>query len=194
VGDVLSFSAEKGARYSLRLFSIRDKRELPFGNVESGLPAASEFSPDGRWIAYQTGEPRAPNPLLNTAIYVQPVPATGRVVQVSSRNVGFKPMWLGKEIFYGVGAVGPRVEWVAAPIIATQPTLMFGPAVSVPSGDFVVGGGLNNSISLRNYSMVPDGKRIGIVRAATRSEPPPPDIIQVVLNWSDELKQRLTAK
>jgi serine/threonine-protein kinase len=197
-GDLLSFSteAERDSRYSLRLLSVGDKREFPLGNVESGLPAASEFSPDGRWIAYQKGEPHAPYPLLNSAIYVQPYPPTGPVIQVSSGNAGFKPMWLGNEIVYGVGAVGPRLQWVRAPIIATQPALMFGPAISVPSGDFVLGGGLTNSANLRNYSMAPDGKLIGIVRAVPASAPStmPPDILQIVLNWSDELKQRLPAK
>ena len=195
-GDLLSFSAEKGQRYSLRLLPIQDKHDFSFGNVESGLPAASEFSPDGRWLAYQIGEPRAPNPLSNTGIYVQPVPATGSLHQVSGGNVGFRPMWSsdGKEIFYGVGSVGPRPQWVAAPIIRTQPTIMFGPAVPLPSGDLFTGGGPNNSISLRNYGMAPDGKRIGIVRADSVSSAQPPDVIQVVLNWSDELKQRVRAK
>src|SRR5262249_39839084 len=42
-GDVLSFSAQRGARFSLRLLDVRAKKDLPFGDVESGLPAASEF-------------------------------------------------------------------------------------------------------------------------------------------------------
>jgi hypothetical protein len=178
------------------VLSVAEKRDHAFDGVESGLPAASEFSPDGRWIAYQIGEGRAPNSLSNTAIYVQPVPPTGAQWLVSSGTVGFRPMWSpdGKEILYGIGARGPEPQWVAAPIIATHPTFTVGAARPLPAGNFVVGNGPNSPLNLRNYGMAADGRRIGLVPAPTTSGPQPPDLIQVVLNWSDELKTRVPAK
>ena len=43
-----------------------------------------------------------------------------------------------------------------------------------------------------NYDVTPDGKRFLMVKAAEQL--PPPSQVYVVLNWSDELKQRVPAK
>jgi serine/threonine-protein kinase len=193
-GDLLSFSSEKDERYSLRLFSVREKRDLAFGGVESGLPAASEFSPDGRWIAYQKGEPHAPDPLMNSAVFVQMLEPTGPSYQVSSGDAGFRPMWSpdGRELFYAIQGKGPSPRWVAV-AIATSPNVKWGAPHPVSAGDLTTAG--PNGIALRDYGLAPDGRRIGIVKAqAPKDSQPVPDYIQVVLNWSDELKQRLPAK
>jgi hypothetical protein len=49
---------------------------------------------------------------------------------------------------------------------------------------------------LRNYAVAPDGRWIGLVRVSSVSETSvlPPDVIHVVLNWSEELKQRVPIK
>ena len=54
----------------------------------------SEFSPDGRWIAYMSEESGSPE------VYVEPFPATGARWQVSPRG-GMEPHWRGdgKELF-----------------------------------------------------------------------------------------------
>src|SRR5262249_42629163 len=55
------------------------------------------FSPDGRWVAYTSDESGA------TEVYVQPFPATGAKVQVSSdSSTSPRPRWAsdGKELFY----------------------------------------------------------------------------------------------
>jgi serine/threonine-protein kinase len=194
-GDVLSFSAEKGNRYTLRLRSLREKRDVSFGDVESGLPAASEFSPDGGWIAYQKGEPRAPDPLANTAVFVQAVQQTGPAIQISSGDVGYRPMWStdGKELFYALQSKGPSPpRWVAVPI-DLQPNVRWGAPRPVPAGDLTTTG--PNGAATRDYALAPDGRRIGVVRAqAPEKSQPVPDFIQVVLNFSEELKQRVPAK
>jgi serine/threonine protein kinase len=51
------------------------------------------FSPDGRWIAYQGSESGSPQ------IYIQPFPATGARVRLSTTPGAF-PKWRGNQIFY----------------------------------------------------------------------------------------------
>src|SRR6185295_18447351 len=57
--------------------------------------ASGRFSPDGRWIAYQSNESG------RTEIYVQSFPPSGGKWQIST-NGGLIPMWRGdgKEIIY----------------------------------------------------------------------------------------------
>ena len=57
-GDVLLFSATKGSISSLWTFSLKDRKATLFGDVKaSTLPTNAMFSPDGRWVAYQIGQP-----------------------------------------------------------------------------------------------------------------------------------------
>jgi eukaryotic-like serine/threonine-protein kinase len=60
------------------------------GNIEAG-----RFSPDGRWVAYQSDETGAPE------VYVRPFPGPGAVVRISTAG-GAKPMWRrdGRELYY----------------------------------------------------------------------------------------------
>ena len=64
---------------SLWTFSLRDRKAEPFGGVQLSTAnlARSVFSPDGRWVAYMSDETGM------TAVYVQPVPATGAKYPIS---------------------------------------------------------------------------------------------------------------
>src|SRR5207244_1144672 len=79
--DRFSFSVVKGASASLWTFSVKDKKAAPFCEVRSSSPLNSEFSPDGRWVAYTLRENFA-------TIYVQPFPATGAKYQISKDDFG----------------------------------------------------------------------------------------------------------
>ena len=57
-GEVLLFSATKDLISSLWTFSLKDRKATPFSDVKgSSLPTNAMFSPDGRWVAYQIGQP-----------------------------------------------------------------------------------------------------------------------------------------
>jgi Tol biopolymer transport system component len=94
--DVFLFSARKDAETTLWSFSMRDRKASRFGDVSSAtFPTDAAFSPDGRWVAYQSGD-------LGTGeatTYVQPFPATGAKYEIAR---GGRPMWSrsGKELFY----------------------------------------------------------------------------------------------
>ena len=67
----------------------------PYAYIHSPLPESrAMFSPDGRWVAYQSQESGKPQ------VYVQPFPATGARWQVSIGS-GTSPRWAsGQELFY----------------------------------------------------------------------------------------------
>src|SRR5262249_9175527 len=133
-GDLFSFSVEKGLAFSLRLFSVRDRHDEPFDSVESRLPPASSFSPDGHWIAYQSGEPVAPARFKQSRVFVQHVPPNaGERYQIAG-PIAYRPMWSrdGKELFYASG-LGSKAEWSAIRV-TPQPGFPFGRPTPVPTG------------------------------------------------------------
>jgi dipeptidyl aminopeptidase/acylaminoacyl peptidase len=79
-GRHISFAVLKGTRYVLSILSVQDGKIEPFGNVVSGEPPSSVFSPDGRWLAYHFApEQRVAG--RDGGVYVQPFPATGEIHQ-----------------------------------------------------------------------------------------------------------------
>ena len=78
-GEWLLFSETKGARVALMLFSLKDRKAVPFGGVEATTFTSAAFSPDGRWVTYSgrgiIGD--------GSAVFVQPFPPTGAPYQVT---------------------------------------------------------------------------------------------------------------
>jgi Tol biopolymer transport system component len=181
------FRVVKERSVSLWTFSIEDKKAAPFGDVRSQNPTNAVFSPDGRWVAYSTN--LALGEVLAEAggIFVQPFPTTGAKYQISSVT-GKHPLWSpdGKELLYSLPA------GFVAVALTTQPTFTVGNPVQAPQGRLfdVIG-----PESPRRYDTTPDGRILGIVTAArTPSGAAAAPEIQVVLNWSEELKQRVPTR
>jgi serine/threonine-protein kinase len=174
---------------SLWTFSLRDRKVERFDGVQSSeavLPAAV-FSPDGRWIAYMSDETGS------AGVYVQPFPATGAKYPISKGRASF-PLWSqgGKAIVY-VDTTSSRAPRLVAVSVTTEPTFAFGNPVVVPSGT-VQTGGRSAPNAPRRFDMAPDGAIIGTVEADQRSSEPGALRIEVVLNWLEELKQRVPSK
>ena len=139
------------------------------------------LSPDGRWIAYTSTESGANN------IYVQPFPPTGAKYQVST-ILARSPLWSrdGRRLFFmeSQGNVG-RVMSVD---VQTQPGFTLGTPTPVLSD-------VSSNAGAWPYDVMPDDQHIVAVlfdsdsapRDASRAE------IRVVLNWFEELKQRVPA-
>lgn len=96
-GEQFLFSVIKASNNSLWTFSLQDKKATPFGGVLSSNPSGAVFSPDGRWVAYQSNEAGRLD-----AVCVQPFPATGAKYQISKGDDGHHPLWSpdGSELFY----------------------------------------------------------------------------------------------
>jgi Tol biopolymer transport system component len=109
----------------------------------------AQFSPDGKWIAYQSNESGRPE------IYVQPFPGLGRKWQIST-NGGAQVRWRpdGKELFY----IGLDDRLMAFPIHLSAGDQSIEPGASVPLFITHIGGALQGS-NRQQYMVSPDGQR-----------------------------------
>jgi eukaryotic-like serine/threonine-protein kinase len=170
--DRLSFSAITGTTTTLWTLSVRDRKASPFDNVRSPSPLNSEFSPDGKWIAYTMREGVI-------AVFVEPFPATGAKVQISRvEENGHHPVWSrdGTTLFYIPGA-----QPLAGVNIATRPAFSVGNPrpTKLPN---------NNPVGApRNFDIAADGRRF-IFTTDQGSGTYSPEV-QVVVNWHEELKR-----
>jgi serine/threonine-protein kinase len=129
------------------------------------------FSPDGRWMAYQSNESGQPE------IYVTPYPGPGARIGISS-EVGAKPIWArdGRELFYRNGRRLMAVDVRTVPeFTAGKPRLLF-------AGNYAP-----------SYDVSPDGKRFLMIKLPER-QPTPTDQLTVVVNWFEELRRRVPAE
>ncbi len=130
------------------------------------------FSPDGRWIAYESDqEGRA-------EVYVTPYPAPREKFKVSTDG-GSEPLWShdGRELFY---RNGDKVMVVTVDAnssrfdIAKPPETLFEGQYS--RAEFVP-----------NYDIAPDGQRFLMIKE--NEEQPSAAQLILVLNWFEELKR-----
>ena len=131
----------------------------------------ARFSPDSRWIAYQSEESG------RYEVYVQPFPGPGGKWQIST-NGGTTPVWAqnGRELFYMSSGNFMSVG------VTTQPTFSAStPRIIADYPPFLMG-----RLSNGAYDVSPDGQRFLFVRANVENGPP--DEVRVVLNWTEELK------
>jgi Tol biopolymer transport system component len=129
----------------------------------------SEFSPDGKWLAYMSCESG------NSEVYVEPFPATGARWQISPRG-GYMPHWRGdsKELVY----VAADSMLMAAAITADG----WQHANSIPLFHI----SLPDLSGSADYTLSPDGERIVINTFISDPLIPP---IDIVVNWASLLKQ-----
>jgi serine/threonine-protein kinase len=178
--EILLFNVAGPSTMSLWTLSVQDRKAMPFPNVHSAFPSNATFSPNGRWVAYQSGEASAGE----ATTFVEPFPPSGTKHQIAR---GGRPLWSrdGKQLFYVPAAGQFRVVTVI-----TQPTFRFTNAVAIPRGF-----GIADPASPRQFDMAPDGRIIGIGGAGTsQSGSGPPDEIHFVLNWFEELRTRVPNK
>jgi Tol biopolymer transport system component len=130
-------------------------------------PTASEtnarFSPDGKWVAYQSDESG------RTEIYLRSYPANSDKVQISADG-GSKPIWSpdGDRMYF----LNNRTMMMAT--IAKDPSLHVVSRSALFEGDY-----------LQEYDVSPDGKRLLLVQ----TQPGGAELI-VIPNWASELRAK----
>jgi hypothetical protein len=131
-------------------------------------------------------------------VFVQPFPATGAIYQAprTEQQGGFRhQLWSrdGKEIFYMIGGAPVRFRVVEA---TTRPSFAFGNPATLSKPSFWLDSGGDQA---RQYDVLPDGQRFiirvpaGSIGASTNATPSAPRI-EIVLNWTEELKQRVPTR
>jgi eukaryotic-like serine/threonine-protein kinase len=133
-----------------------------------------QFSSDGRWLAYTSNESG------RYEIYVQPYPGPGGKWQISTEG-GTEPVWNpnGRELFYRSGDKMMAVE------IAAQPSFAAGTPRMLFQGEYVPA-----PLTFPNYDVSPDGQRFLMLKPVEQAESASTQI-NVVLNWFEELKQKV---
>ena len=185
--QMLLFNVRKGSDVTLWMLSLPDKKVTQIAGVHSTIsPTGAVFSRDGRWVAYTSTEGN------KTTVYVQPFPPTGAKYELPARgaDVPQHVAWSadGKELFYSPRP-GGGFEAVS---VFTQPTFAFGNPTLIPRS-FTLG----PSGTRRGYDVTPDGKFIGLAAAGTAPSAGAAQTvaaqmkINVVVNWFEELKQRV---
>jgi len=164
---------------------------MPYGDM---VTREATFSPDGRWIAYQTVGPATPTvdaSLPAVALtYLAPFPWTGEFHLVPFEGTAGHPFWSpGNEII--VNHTGSSNLAIA---VKTAPSVSFGRPSDFPRRGRSEP---NPLLERRNVDMMPDDKRVvGVLDPGTASPAGGERAaeITVVLNWFDEVRQRVTAK
>jgi len=133
-------------------------------------------SPNGRFLAYETDETGRPE------VYVRDFPGLSGRWQISTSG-GEEPHWSadGRELFYRYNDLFFAVSVdTRAAFLASTPALLFKGMYNVRSS------------SVQSYAVDPKGGRFLMIRPANddreRSR------VRVVLNWFEELKQRVPAR
>ena len=155
------------------LFAVPMEGERnPFPVVQTEFDERDgQFSPDGRWIAYQSSESG------RSEIYVQPFPGPGPRAQISA-NGGAQPRWNGdgKEVFY----IGPDERLMSVEVRFDPRKKTVQAAAPVPLFTVRVGEVVPQSGRRQQYVVSSDGRSflINMVSEQARSSP-----ITVILNW-----------
>jgi Tol biopolymer transport system component len=155
--------------WALPMSGPRDAQEQrPFPVVQTNFEERDgQFSPDGKWIAYQSNESG------RFEIYIQPFPGPGGKSQIST-NGGAQVRWRrdGKELFY----IALDGRLMAVPIAPKGDVLQAG--TPAPLFATRVGGAVQ--FDRQQYVISPDGQRflMNTVTEDARFSP-----ITVILNW-----------
>jgi serine/threonine-protein kinase len=143
-----------------------------------------QTSPDGRWLAYTSDESG------KDEIYVRAFPEVDKGRWPVSTGGGANPLWSpdSRELFYRNG------DAVMAVSIKTEPSFTLETPKVLFTGTYVSHSDLGTA-----WDISPDGKRFLMIKppASTAAAPTaagPRPKINIVLNWLEELKQRVPVK
>jgi serine/threonine protein kinase/Tol biopolymer transport system component len=148
------------------------RKAQPFLQTPATAP---RFSPDGRWLAYVSEESG------HREVYVQPYPGPGGKWQVSTDG-GTEPAWNrnGRELFYRNG------DKMMAADIFTQPSFTVGKPRQLFAGAYEM-----NYFAAPFYDVSADGQRFLMLKPVEQTQDAAPTQINIVLNWFEELKQKV---
>ena len=188
-GGILTiFGASGTSENAMDLFTIALKdsaRKMEPLLSATGMDFGAEVSPDGKWLAYHS------NISGEFQVYVRPFPNVqdGRS-QISTAG-GTRAAWSrnGRELFYLDGE--GMLTSVAVPA-APGSTFSPGPPVKILNKSYHAGASILG-LDLRAYDVSPDGQRFLMIKEPDSAPPTSPAAVNivVVLNWIEELKDRL---
>jgi serine/threonine-protein kinase len=176
-GMHLTYTVRQEAAEAVWLLTLASKDAAPLIVAPSARVAQSVFSPDGRWLAYQSTETG------EDEIFVQPFPPSGAKYQLPNTRDNHHPLWSpdGRELFYV-----PGPGQYASVGITTEPRFAFGNPVSMNVNQVLTMGAPNNR---RQIDIMPDGSGfLGRLRGSGDNEGVDAfRNVQIVQHWFEEL-------
>jgi dipeptidyl aminopeptidase/acylaminoacyl peptidase len=182
-GKILIVERGGGQNRDIGMISIEEEHKWTSLLQEEYTEEQADISPDGQWMAYVSSVSG------QKEIYVRPFPEVSSKRWKISNNGGLSPQWSpdSRELFYISG------DSMMAVKVKSKPTFEH----EKPSPLFKIGAYMVNP-SLRNlhpWDVDPDGKRFLMVKPVETvgegSATAEPSKIIVVINWFEELKQRV---
>jgi serine/threonine-protein kinase len=161
------------------LISTQEKKATPFLSTPA-VEMVPAFSPDGRWIAYQSDEAGLPQ------IYVRPYPGPGGKWQISTEN-GVMPVWTkgGREIVYVSGRginefMAVDITVAGDAIVAGKPQKLFElPVVHPPNAWW--------------HDVSPDGARFVVLKSDGPAQSMGHAHFTLMTNFAEQIRRALSA-
>ena len=172
-----------GSKWDIGMFSMDGDRSIKPLLREEATEINPRISPDGKYVAYSSNESG------RMEVYIRPFPDVDKGKWQASTSSGNSPLWSpdGRELFYLSDD-----NTVMAVAVETKPALRLGTPKMLFRSTYM---GLTME-SATPWDIHPDGKRFLMIKlpGATTSGGGGPHKINVVLNWTEELKQRVPVK
>jgi serine/threonine protein kinase/Tol biopolymer transport system component len=173
-GSLLAFAEiNTTSGQNIWILRLNDRKALPFHRTGSN-ENEPRFSPNGSWLAYISDESG------RYEVYVQPYPGPGGKWQISTEG-GTEPVWNqnGRELFYRNGDKIMVVDISTQPgFYASTPRVLFQGRYEQPP------------VPLPNFDVSRDGQHFLMLKPVDQEQAAPTQI-NIVLNWFEELKQKV---
>jgi serine/threonine-protein kinase len=179
---VMGESEDLATKFDISTLSMEGERKFKPLLHEEYAEIQPKISPDGRWMAYTSSESG------KNEIYVRPFPDVNKGRWQVSTNGGDSPLWSqdGHGLFYLDG------DSVVSVSVETEPTFKPGNPKVLFRGTYVRSYPADGT----PWDISPDGKRFLMMKepGTVPSAAVGPRKINIVLNWLEELKQRVPVK
>jgi eukaryotic-like serine/threonine-protein kinase len=197
-GRALLLDVLKDRKFRLTTLSLPDGTLTAFGGLPSFSSTTGVFSPDGKWVAYHRQEGASTDHYargVSDGIWIEPFPPNGDSHQVAPEGTSHHPLWSfdGREMIYvsGPGLISARAITLKGAFSVGKPRMLDGLAGLMPTAP--------PTADARTFDRLPDGRFISTADPLLRPSggygiAGAPTEIDVVLNWSEELKQRVRAR
>jgi eukaryotic-like serine/threonine-protein kinase len=171
---LLFFSIDPQTGYDLWILPVfGDKKPFPFLKTPFD-ERDGQFSPDGKWIAYQSNESG------RFEVYVQPFPGLRGKFQISS-NGGAQPRWNknSKEIFY----VSLDSKMMAAPVKLSPDGQSLETGTPAALFPVLIAGGPVPGVNKQQYAVSSESQRFLVNLAADEGAASP---ITLIYHWKPQ--------
>ena len=141
----------------------------------------ADFSPNGRYIAYQSDESG------RYEIYIRPFPRVDNGRWQVSTAGGTRPVWArsGRELFY----LDASNALTAVPVSTSEPTISIGNPAKLFDTQYA------EPNPSRHFDVSADSQRFLMLKAVATGDPNATPVSMILVeHWFEELKQRVNGK